>query len=223
MTSRQKVVASRRRTVLVLGGGGALGAFQAGVYQGLEEAGVALDWRAGSSIGAVNAALIAGNPPTRRLERLRAFSDLAAEPGLPDGNWSGDLRRLAKTVAALHARLLGRSGLYRPHLPRLFLQAPGPRDRKPDVRGARMTGLRERSRAAEMMDVRRASGSGGAVRTLRDEDRLFGGRRRRQASGSSAGKGLRHPWERIVAAGGDLGCALQRSSGPWCRRARVRL
>ena len=100
-------MASRRRTVLVLGGGGALGAFQAGVYQGLEEAGVALDWRAGSSIGAVNAALIAGNPPTRRLERLRAFSDLAAEPGLPDGNWSGDLRRLAKTVAALHARLLG--------------------------------------------------------------------------------------------------------------------
>jgi hypothetical protein len=60
-------------TVLVLQGGGALGAYQAGLYAGLSEAGVAPDWIAGDSIGAINAALIAGNAPERRVERLSAF------------------------------------------------------------------------------------------------------------------------------------------------------
>src|SRR5215831_13865297 len=58
---------------LVLQGGGALGAFQAGVYQGLAEANLHPDWIAGISIGAINAALIAGNAPEARLEKLRAF------------------------------------------------------------------------------------------------------------------------------------------------------
>src|SRR6516164_391699 len=58
---------------LVLQGGGALGAFQAGVYQGLAEANLHPDWVAGISIGAINAALIAGNAPEARLEKLRAF------------------------------------------------------------------------------------------------------------------------------------------------------
>jgi NTE family protein len=60
-------------TVMVLQGGGALGAYQAGIYMGLAEAGVAPDWIAGVSIGAINAALIAGNPPERRVARLREF------------------------------------------------------------------------------------------------------------------------------------------------------
>ena len=113
-----------RDFALVLGGGGALGAFQAGVYQALEEAGMAPDWLAGSSIGALNAALIAGNRPARRLERLRAFWDLVAEPGLTTGSCSGDVRRATKSLAALRARLLGRPGLYGPHLPRFFVQGP---------------------------------------------------------------------------------------------------
>jgi predicted acylesterase/phospholipase RssA len=58
---------------LVLQGGGALGAFQAGVYQALAEANLEPDWVAGISIGAINAALIAGNAPEVRLEKLRAF------------------------------------------------------------------------------------------------------------------------------------------------------
>ena len=58
---------------LVLQGGGALGSYQAGVIQGLAEAGIEIDWVAGISIGAVNAAIFAGNPPERRLERLKAF------------------------------------------------------------------------------------------------------------------------------------------------------
>ena len=62
-------------SVLVLQGGGALGAYQAGVYEGMAEHGFAPDWVAGVSIGAINAALIAGNPPQKRLERLREFWD----------------------------------------------------------------------------------------------------------------------------------------------------
>src|SRR4030088_1911859 len=59
--------------VLVLQGGGALGAYQAGVYQALHEAGVEPDWIVGTSIGAINASLIAGNAPDKRLPRLREF------------------------------------------------------------------------------------------------------------------------------------------------------
>ena len=70
--------ASRRtdahgRIVLVLQGGGALGAYQAGVYQALHEAGIEPDWLIGTSIGAINAALIAGNEPENRVAALREF------------------------------------------------------------------------------------------------------------------------------------------------------
>jgi NTE family protein len=58
---------------LVLQGGGALGAYQAGVYQALDEAGVEPDWVIGTSIGAINAGIIAGNRPENRLPRLREF------------------------------------------------------------------------------------------------------------------------------------------------------
>lgn len=60
-------------TALVLQGGGALGAYQAGAYEALARRAQDLDWVAGISIGAINAALIAGNPPERRVERLHAF------------------------------------------------------------------------------------------------------------------------------------------------------
>ena len=61
------------QVVLVLQGGGALGAYQVGVYQALHEAGVEPDWIIGTSIGAINAALIAGNKPEDRLTRLEQF------------------------------------------------------------------------------------------------------------------------------------------------------
>src|SRR5262245_42265857 len=59
--------------ILLLQGGGALGAYQAGVYEGIAKLGVAPTWIVGISIGSINAALIAGNPPERRVERLREF------------------------------------------------------------------------------------------------------------------------------------------------------
>jgi NTE family protein len=58
---------------LLLQGGGALGAYQAGVYEALAEADLHPDWIGGISIGAINGALIAGNAPTARVEKLRAF------------------------------------------------------------------------------------------------------------------------------------------------------
>ncbi len=63
------------RVALVLQGGGALGAYQAGVYQALHEAGMEPDWVCGVSIGGINSAIIAGNPPEHRLEKLRIFWD----------------------------------------------------------------------------------------------------------------------------------------------------
>jgi NTE family protein len=61
------------QVVLVLQGGGALGSYQAGVYQALHEAGIEPDWIIGTSIGAINASLIAGNAPQQRLSRLNDF------------------------------------------------------------------------------------------------------------------------------------------------------
>src|SRR5258708_22678717 len=67
---------------LVLQGGGALGAFQAGVYQGLVEANLHPDWVAGISIGAINAALIAGDAPEAPLDKLRAHCDQITDHAL---------------------------------------------------------------------------------------------------------------------------------------------
>lgn len=74
-TARPQVIdkATCGQIVLVLQGGGALGAYQAGVFQALHEAEVEPDWVIGTSIGAINAALIAGNAPENRLARLREF------------------------------------------------------------------------------------------------------------------------------------------------------
>jgi NTE family protein len=81
--------------VLVLQGGGALGAYQGGVYQAMHEAGVEPDWVIGTSIGAINAALIAGNAPERRMDRLREFWSRVEQGATHDfmGFWSGLHRR----------------------------------------------------------------------------------------------------------------------------------
>jgi len=70
MTSKPN---SGKTTALVLQGGGALGAYQAGVYERLAANDYQPDWVAGISIGAINAAIIAGNTPDKRVDKLRAF------------------------------------------------------------------------------------------------------------------------------------------------------
>src|SRR5277367_5382788 len=71
----KKTPALPGQIALVFQGGGALGAYQGGVYQALHEAGIEPDRVIGTSIGAINGAIIAGNEPGRRLERLREFWD----------------------------------------------------------------------------------------------------------------------------------------------------
>jgi NTE family protein len=77
--------------VLVLQGGGALGAYQVGVYEALHDAGIEPDWVIGTSIGAINAALIAGNPREARIERLNAFWNHVESPASLAGpfDWLG--------------------------------------------------------------------------------------------------------------------------------------
>jgi NTE family protein len=75
------------QTVLVFQGGGALGAYQGGVYEALYEAGIEPDWVIGTSIGAINGAIIAGNVPGRRLEHLREFWRRMERKSPWDGAW----------------------------------------------------------------------------------------------------------------------------------------
>jgi NTE family protein len=127
----QITVAERRLPfeciALVLHGGGALGAYQAGVYEALAEAGIHPNWIASMSIGAINAAIIAGNSPNSRVDRLREFwTQVTTEPlwsgarnaclGLARGDAS---RQLLNHMSAGFAMARGARGFFtaRPALP----------------------------------------------------------------------------------------------------------
>ena len=116
-TSSQNIKSFARdlpgQVVLVLQGGGALGSYQAGVYQALHEAGIEPDWIIGTSIGAINASLIAGNPVKERLPRLKEFwKRMEQNPvwnlrtAFPDFN-----ERLSYWATVTH----GISGFFRPN------------------------------------------------------------------------------------------------------------
>src|SRR5215831_9174743 len=100
-----------KQIALVLQGGGALGSYQAGVYEALAEHGYLPDWVAGISIGAINSAIIAGNAPQDRVAKLRTFWEQVSSPteswlDLPLDAWRDSMRRLS--AAAQHARFSGR-------------------------------------------------------------------------------------------------------------------
>ena len=117
---------------LLLQGGGALGAYQAGVYQGLAEANLQPDWVAGISIGAINAALIAGNLPETRVEKLRKFWDTVSADPLatwalqPPEEIGGDLaRQWANRWFATAAAFFGAPGMFTPRILHPLTRAPG--------------------------------------------------------------------------------------------------
>src|SRR5882672_8064114 len=116
----------REQTVLVLQGGGALGAYQAGVYEGIAECGLAPDWIAGVSIGAINAALIAGNRPEHRLPRLREFWDRVSS-GTPlfAAAQLDPLRIGLNRLSAATAVTFGIPGFFVPRVPPAFLAPDG--------------------------------------------------------------------------------------------------
>ena len=113
-------------SVLVLQGGGALGAYQAGVYEGMSEHGFAPDWVAGVSIGAINAALIAGNPVEHRLERLREFWDRVSSGAPLIAPAQLDPVRIAvNRFSAATAATFGVPGFFVPRMPPAILAPEG--------------------------------------------------------------------------------------------------
>jgi len=120
---------------LVLQGGGALGAYQCGVYEALHEAGIAPNWFAGTSIGAINAAILAGNASAHRVERLHEFWDTICEPGGSGAMVAASVRAMlewlppsheidswANSLGALGALTFGQQGFFnvRPQPPFLL-------------------------------------------------------------------------------------------------------
>ena len=123
-----------QHVALLLQGGGALGAYQAGVYEALLARGLEPDWVAGISIGAVNSAIIAGNPREKRVERLRMFWELVSAPG--DGGFTdfwtraitGDLgRSWINALSAGQILATGVPGFFTPRVPPPFLVPHGGR------------------------------------------------------------------------------------------------
>jgi NTE family protein len=115
---KQPVDGAFDHEILLLQGGGALGAYQAGVYEGLVEIGAAPTWVVGISIGGINAALIAGNPPERRVERLREFwRRVAVDVGPPLPAWLDSLRPSVNFAAAMSAATFGIAPFFTPRIP----------------------------------------------------------------------------------------------------------
>ena len=118
---------NREEIVLVLQGGGALGAYQAGAYEALAENDIEPQWIAGISIGAINGAIIAGNRPEHRVERLRTFwrqvsSGLQGIPLTVDGR----NRTMFNETSAFLSLISGVPGFFEPRLPPpIFTASPG--------------------------------------------------------------------------------------------------
>jgi len=116
------------KIALVLQGGGALGAYQAGVYQALHEAGLEPEWVAGVSIGGINSAIIAGNRRENRLARLREFWEtITARPVwlfTPDGD---EPRKARNAWSSMLTTMLGQPGYFQPNMPNPWFSPRGSR------------------------------------------------------------------------------------------------
>jgi NTE family protein len=104
-----------KKVGLVLQGGGALGSYQAGVYEALESSGYTPDWVAGISIGAINAAIIAGNAPKDRMHRLRSFWQEITAPTMLWPQATGVLAACQRWTSAVMAIAFGQPGFFSPY------------------------------------------------------------------------------------------------------------
>jgi NTE family protein len=110
---------SEQNTVLILQGGGALGAYQGGVYEQLFNKDITIQWVIGTSIGAINSALIAGNPPETRLEKLREFWDsLSPNAVHRDSFWPAMLpwMSVGNKINTLGTIMNGVEGFFKPRV-----------------------------------------------------------------------------------------------------------
>jgi NTE family protein len=116
-----------KKVGLVLQGGGALGSYQAGVYEALAASPYSPDWVAGISIGAINAAIIAGNAPEHRVARLRTFwEDITAPTAWWPEGLSGPLATWQRQAGGLTALVFGQPGFFAPRMPAEWFSHPMP-------------------------------------------------------------------------------------------------
>ncbi len=111
---------------LVFQGGGALGSYQAGVFEGLSEAGIEPNWMSGVSIGAINASIIAGNKPEDRVAKLKEFWETVTDHGYAShlaGN--DDMRTFHNMTSAFMSMISGIPGFYKPRMMSPWQQVPG--------------------------------------------------------------------------------------------------
>ena len=131
MSSRQKNKHATGASIdgqiaLVLQGGGALGAYQAGVYETLRDAGYEPNWVAGISIGSINAAIIAGNAPEDRVPRLKDFwHRVTADFPWAPPRLGNEARRLFNNVSASMSMMAGQSGFFKSRIPPSALRPNG--------------------------------------------------------------------------------------------------
>ncbi|WNG17568.1 patatin-like phospholipase family protein [Cystobacter fuscus] len=124
--TQQQTTQTRPQVITVFQGGGALGAYHVGAYQALEEAGLHPDWVSGISIGAFTAALVAGNRPEKRLERLEEFWREVSWPGSEWGSLlKGPMRRLFNLGSHMTGLLFGQPGFFSPRVIPPALALPG--------------------------------------------------------------------------------------------------
>jgi NTE family protein len=117
------------RVALVFQGGGALGAYQAGVYEALHEANIEPDWLSGVSIGAINSAIIAGNPREHRLDKLRAFWERITARKVWLYTPDGDIFRQARNAtSSLFTMMLGQPGFFEPRRASPWMSLAGAQD-----------------------------------------------------------------------------------------------
>jgi len=122
----QEIATQYDRVALVFQGGGALGAYQAGVYQALADAGCEPTWLSGVSIGAINAAIIAGNEPSRRLQRLEQFWQIISGRKIwaytPEGDVFRDIRNRTSSWMTM---TMGQPGFFKPRFPNPWMELAG--------------------------------------------------------------------------------------------------
>ena len=177
---RKALPAHCAQVALVLQGGGALGAYQAGVYEALAERGYLPDWITGISIGAINGAIIAGNPPERRVERLREFWELITDGIAGKPLLEGDFARgIFNEWSALASVTSGVEGFYTPRVPPAWLQPWGTEGALSFYDTAPLRATLERLIDFELLNSKAVRFSVGAANVRKGNSVYFDSKRRR--------------------------------------------
>ncbi len=164
---------------LVLQGGGALGAYHIGAYQAMSDAGYQPDWVAGISIGAFNAAIIAGNPPEKRLGKLEEFWNEISRPDSWGSVLTGDFRRWFNWGSVTEAILFGQPNFFFPRVPSPYF-TPGTPGAMSFYDTSPMRDTLERLSDFDLINSRRVRLSLGATRVTTGEMVFFDNHNHRQ-------------------------------------------